>query len=94
MRGRDPQGVGRQVAAIANANGRRAALRQLQLPAVVIHGDEDPLVPFACGIDTAKAIPGCKLVTILGMGHSIPPSVWDDIVSAITEVPARVKSNI
>ena len=89
MRGRDPKGVGRQVAAIANAGGRRAALQKLRVPAVVVHGDEDPLVPFACGIDTAKAIPGCKLVTILGMGHSMPPSVWDDIVNAIVEVTTR-----
>ncbi|MGB1252395.1 MAG: alpha/beta fold hydrolase [Candidatus Promineifilaceae bacterium] len=89
MRGRDPKGVGRQIAAIANTPGRRQALQQLRMPAVVVHGDEDPLVPFACGIDTAKAIPDCQLVTILGMGHTMPPTVWEQIVAAINMVAQK-----
>ena len=89
MRGRDPRGIGRQMAAIANTPGRRQALGQLTVPAVVVHGDEDELVPYACGIDTAKAIPNCDLVTILGMGHTLPPTMWDQLVRAIHSVAAK-----
>ena len=37
-----------------------------------MHGDKDPLVPVDAGKDTAKSIPGAKLVIIEGMGHSFP----------------------
>jgi pimeloyl-ACP methyl ester carboxylesterase len=49
----------------------------------VIHGREDPLVPFACGEVTARAVPGAELVAIDGMGHDIPPEAWPRIAGAI-----------
>jgi pimeloyl-ACP methyl ester carboxylesterase len=41
----------------------------------VIHGAADPLVPVACGIDTAKRIAGAVLHVIDGMGHDLPPQL-------------------
>ena len=68
-------GVQRQMVAIV-ADGKRAAeLTALRLPTLVIHGKADPLVPFACGEDTARRIPGAKLFGIEGMGHDLPPGV-------------------
>ncbi len=46
-------------------------LGQIALPFLVLHGAEDPLIPLACGEDTAKRIPGAKLEVIAGMGHDI-----------------------
>ena len=55
---------------------RTAALRELDVPAVVIHGEADPLVPLRGGRATAKAIPGAELITIPGMGHDLPTELW------------------
>ena len=51
---------------------RRAKLKTIRVPAVVLHGDEDPLVPLDAGRDVAANIPGAELHIIPGMGHDIP----------------------
>jgi pimeloyl-ACP methyl ester carboxylesterase len=62
------------------ASGDRAAqLRRLTVPTVVIHGTDDPLVPFRGGAATARAIPGAQRVTIPGMGHDLPRTVWPGV---------------
>jgi pimeloyl-ACP methyl ester carboxylesterase len=55
----------------------------------VIHGENDPLVPVAAGRDTAASIPGAELRVIPGMGHDLPPALYDKIVDAITSVAQR-----
>jgi pimeloyl-ACP methyl ester carboxylesterase len=70
-----PAGSARQMAAIAADTGRAEELRRITAPTLVIHGADDPLVPLPCGEDTARRIPGARLVTIPGMGHDLPPGV-------------------
>ncbi len=84
-RGANPKGVGRQIAAILAAPSRRKPLRKLQVPTLVIHGDNDPLVPVECGIDTAEHIPRAKLHIIPGKGHAFPPVLWPQILEAIAQ---------
>ncbi|HEX7035106.1 MAG TPA: alpha/beta fold hydrolase [Pseudomonadales bacterium] len=80
----DPAGVARQMAAAVVATGtRRERLRSLTVPTLVIHGADDPLVPLACGEDTAAAIPGAELLVIDGMGHDLPPALHQRIADAI-----------
>jgi pimeloyl-ACP methyl ester carboxylesterase len=55
------------------------------VPALVIHGADDPLIPCEGGKDTARIIPGAKLFIISGMGHDMPKGVWIQIVDAISE---------
>jgi pimeloyl-ACP methyl ester carboxylesterase len=40
-----------------------------------MHGKADPLVPIACGEDTARKIEHARFVPIHGMGHDLPPGV-------------------
>ncbi|OGP50889.1 MAG: alpha/beta hydrolase [Deltaproteobacteria bacterium RBG_13_43_22] len=82
-RGVNPAGVTRQFAAIMASGSRNEALKSLKVPTLVIHGDEDPLVPVAGGIATAKAIPGARLLIVKGMGHGLPAPVWPQIIEAI-----------
>jgi len=88
-RGRNPAGSGRQLAAIIASGDRRAGLRGLDVPTVVIHGTKDPLVSPSGGRATAKAIPGAKLVRIEGMGHDLPRQTWPRIIGEIAENAAR-----
>lgn len=82
-RGVSTSGMARQLAAIIAAPGRRRALAEVRLPALVIHGDADPLVNVEGGRATARAIPGAKLNIIEGMGHALPICLWPRLVDAI-----------
>jgi pimeloyl-ACP methyl ester carboxylesterase len=61
----------------------------VRVPTLVIHGDDDPLVPVACGVDVADAIAGSQLLRIPGMGHALPIPMWPQIVDAIAAHTAR-----
>jgi pimeloyl-ACP methyl ester carboxylesterase len=84
-RGVDPAGFVRQYAAILASGSRKEALKSLQVPTLVIHGSNDPLLPVEGGRDTAQVIPGAKLEIIEGMGHELPPDLWPRLVELITE---------
>jgi pimeloyl-ACP methyl ester carboxylesterase len=70
-RGYHPEGNMRQMVAVAADSTRAELLRTLRCPTLVLHGMHDPLVPTACGQDTAQRIPGARWVGIDGMGHDL-----------------------
>lgn len=70
-----PRGIARQMVAVVADTARVAALARVAVPTLVVHGKADPLVPFACGEDTARRIPGARLEGIQGMGHDLPTGV-------------------
>lgn len=76
-----PQGIVRQMVAIAADGTRAAALAKITAPTLVLHGRADPLVPMACGQDTAKRIPGARFESIEGMGHDLPPGVVERLLA-------------
>lgn len=76
-----PVGILRQMVAILADSTRAAALAGIRAPTLVLHGLADPLVPFACGEDTARRIPGARLVGIDGMGHDLPPAVVTQLLA-------------
>ena len=78
-----PAGIARQLRAILAAPSRIERLRSLHVPALVVHGDSDILVPVDNGRRVAAAIPGARLLEIRGMGHDIPKRVWHQVVDAI-----------
>jgi pimeloyl-ACP methyl ester carboxylesterase len=78
-----PDGNARQLAAIFADGNRAPALANVRAPTLVIHGAVDPLVPPAAGEDTAKAVPGAKLMVIPKMGHDLPEPLIPQLVDAI-----------
>lgn len=88
-RGLHPAGAARQLVAILASGSRKAALASVRAPTLVIHGDADPLVPLACGIDVADTVPGAQRLVIEGMGHALPITHWPRIVEAIAAHAAR-----
>lgn len=67
-----PEGTARQMAAVVASGSRVEQLKTIKVPTLVIHGNDDPLVPVDGGIDTAKHIEGAKLELIDGYGHDLP----------------------
>ena len=82
-RGLNAAGVGRQLRAILASDNRKARLRSVKAPTLVIHGTADPLVHPMGGQDTAASIPGAKLMMVQGMGHALPLPMWPQIIEAI-----------
>jgi pimeloyl-ACP methyl ester carboxylesterase len=82
-RGVSAQGSIRQILAILNSYDRTSELNKITIPTLVIHGNDDPLVPVECGIDTANAINNSDLWIIEGMGHDFPYELLDQFVERI-----------
>ncbi|THD55629.1 alpha/beta hydrolase [Phenylobacterium sp.] len=85
----NPSGAARQMAAVRADGDRTAALKGLKLPVVVLHGADDPLLMPVGGEATAAAIPGAELRIVPGMGHDLPPGLYDIFVDAITTAASR-----
>lgn len=84
-----PVGVARQMAAIVANGDRRGKLGSVAVPAVVLHGADDPLVPVEGGRDTAASIPGAELRIVPGMGHDFPIALVGTFADAITAAASR-----
>jgi len=87
-----PVGFQRQYAAVLASPDRRPKLAGITVPTMVIHGEDDPLVPVEGGRDTAASIPGAELTLIPGMGHDVPPALYDRIVDAIDRVARKARA--
>ncbi len=88
-RGYYPAGTARHLAAVIAAPSRRTALTRLDLPALVIHGDADPLIPLPGGEDITRSIPGAIRMVIPGMGHDLHPELWPALIDAIADLAHR-----
>jgi len=83
QRSNRPKGSYRQMLAAMADRERWRLLAGITAPTLVIHGTADPLIPYACGQDTAARIAGAKLLGIEGMGHDFPPG-------AVAQMMARL----
>jgi pimeloyl-ACP methyl ester carboxylesterase len=77
------------VSSLGLREDRRAKLRTIKVPTVVVHGAKDPLLSVEGGKDTAANIPGAELRIIPGMGHDLPIPLVNTIADAITAAAAR-----
>jgi len=90
-RGHNPAGTARQLHAITASGDRSRQLGGVRAPTVVIHGDSDPLVRPAAGRSVAKAIPGARLRIVEGMGHDMPPALFETLVDEIAANAERAR---
>jgi pimeloyl-ACP methyl ester carboxylesterase len=79
----DPQGTMRQLLAIVSSPSRSAALREVRLPSLVVHGEIDPLVGVSGGLRTHECLDGSELLLVPDMGHDLPPPVWDPLADRV-----------
>ena len=84
-RGISPGGVARQLAAILSAPGRSARLASLSVPTLVVHGEQDALVPPSHGKATADAIPNATFKSYKDMAHSLEEEIIAEIMPDILE---------
>lgn len=84
-RGVSASGVTRQMLAVLTQPNRGARLHSVRVPALVVHGLADKMVHVSGGRATAAAIPGAELLLIDGMGHDMPPELFETFVGAIRQ---------
>ena len=78
-RGYHPAGTLRQLAAILASPDRSVALGGVNVPTLVMHGADDPLVTLPGGEATAAAVPGAELWVVPGMGHDLPAEILPEL---------------
>ena len=87
-----PLGFGRQFVAILAAPSRIAALHEVKVPTLVVHGADDPLVPPENGRRVADAVPGARYLEFEGAGHNLPRSTWVPVADAIAETAKQASA--
>ena len=88
----DPAGLARQMAAIITAPPRNDGLEFVKIPALVIHGADDSLIPVSGGKDTAQSIPGAVLHIVPGMAHDLRESLVPLLIGVIGDFVAKVEA--
>jgi pimeloyl-ACP methyl ester carboxylesterase len=56
---------------------------EIRVPALVIHGTDDPVLPYAHGMALAKALRQATLLTLKGAGHELHRYDWETIINSI-----------
>ncbi len=79
-----PEAMPRQMMAIVAAGDRSEQVRGISVPTLVVHGENDTLLPPPHGAHTHELINGSKYVVYEGMGHDLPEAVVPQIVSAMS----------
>jgi pimeloyl-ACP methyl ester carboxylesterase len=58
-------------------------LDEIRAPALIIHGTEDIVLPFAHAEALRAGLPGSRLVVLRGSGHELARGDWPVIVQEI-----------
>jgi pimeloyl-ACP methyl ester carboxylesterase len=87
----DTRGFARQVAAALAAPARDEALRGVRCPALVLHGERDPLILPRAGRATARAIPGARFHLVPEMGHELHPACFPVFVEEVSALAQRAR---
>ena len=77
--------------AIITQPNRSRQLHALRMPALVVHGLADKMVHVSGGRATAAAIPGAELLLIDGMGHDLPPALFETFADGIKRTASRAR---
>lgn len=70
-------------ALVAGGEHYLARTSEIDVPALIIHGTEDPIIPYPHALHLADIIPGSRLLTLEGTGHELHHHDWDAIIEAI-----------
>jgi pimeloyl-ACP methyl ester carboxylesterase len=88
-RGINPEATARHLLAILVSPSRSDGLRGLDVPALVIHGEQDPLVAISGGQRTAECLRGSEFLPLDGMGHDLPRYHWATVIHHVVALAAR-----
>ena len=76
-----PDSAPRQMMAIMKSGDRSDEVKTISAPTLVMHGEDDAIVPLPHGKYTADLIKGSKFVSFQNMAHDMPAEVMPALVS-------------
>jgi len=76
--------------AILKSKSRYKTLRQLEVPALVIHGEKDPVMPISHGKKMVRIIPEADSLWVKNMGHDFPDLALKQITNKMISNFERV----
>jgi pimeloyl-ACP methyl ester carboxylesterase len=79
-----PQGAARQYVSVMASGNRVELLKGVKVPTLVLHGEDDPLLPVECGREVAALVPGAEIQTWPGWGHDFPKAMIPKVIDRIT----------
>ena len=81
-----PDGVARQYAAFLATGSLKEGLRRLDVPTLIVHGSDDPLISLDAAAAMAEVTPRAELLVVDGMGHAVNecPQAWPPVLEAFT----------
>jgi len=88
-----PGGTERQLAAVMRSDERSAGLASLDVPTLVVHGQNDALIDISGGRRTADLVRGAEFLEIEGMSHDFVSQMWPPLISAVTSLVAGIGSS-
>ncbi|HSI90394.1 MAG TPA: alpha/beta hydrolase [Adhaeribacter sp.] len=63
---------------------------EIKVPVLIMHGTEDPILPYPHALALAEAFPHAKLVPLEGAGHELHFQDWDLIIREITHLTRSI----
>lgn len=82
-RGINVRAILQHQAAVWTSGSRYEKLESLDIPALVIHGREDQLIPFEHGRKLVQVIPNAKGLWLDGVGHIFPVADMSSLMETI-----------
>jgi pimeloyl-ACP methyl ester carboxylesterase len=78
-----PEGAARQYLSVIASGDRVELLKTIKAPTLVMHGEDDPLLPVEGGRDVARLVPGAEIETWSGWGHDFPKALIPKLINRI-----------
>jgi pimeloyl-ACP methyl ester carboxylesterase len=79
-----PEGAARQYLSVIASGDRVELLKTIKVPTLVLHGEDDPLLPVECGRDVASLVPGARIETFPGWGHDFPAGMIPTVIDRVS----------
>ncbi|EAP96981.1 carboxylesterase [Janibacter sp. HTCC2649] len=75
--------------AIETPGPRGGGYDDVVAPALVVHGDIDPVFPLPHALALRDSLPSAELLVLEQTGHELPSERWDEFVAALVSHTAR-----
>lgn len=82
-KGFNPKVYGQHTRAIVVSGSRYDRLSEIDVPTLIVHGSDDPLIKVQHAMKYSDLIPNAKMVIIKGMGHDLPEAYMQELNQAI-----------
>lgn len=93
-RGLFPSAFRRHLMAVLSSGDRSSLVRSIEADTLVIHGEDDGLLPLAHGQHTAELIEGSTFLAVDGMAHNLPADRVSLVVEAMDKHMLAVENRL